>query len=36
MQSILAAYNAVHLHILGMADVLSAGIISQFPEKFDR
>jgi hypothetical protein len=32
----IAAYDAIHLHILGMADVLSAGIISQFPEKFDR
>jgi hypothetical protein len=32
----IAAYDAIHLHILGMADVLSAGIISQFPEKFDQ
>ena len=30
----IAAYDAVHLHILGMADVLSAGIIKQFPKKF--
>ena len=30
----IAAYDMVHDHILGMADVLSAGIIAQFPEKF--
>ena len=30
----IAAYDAVHAHILGMADVLSAGIIRQFPRKF--
>ncbi|HKG26445.1 MAG TPA: hypothetical protein VKB09_12415 [Thermomicrobiales bacterium] len=29
-----AAYNAVHRHILGMADMLSAGIVAQFPEQF--
>lgn len=30
----IAAYDAIHHHILHMADVLSSGIISQFPEKF--
>jgi hypothetical protein len=29
-----AAYDAVHDHILGMADVLSGGIVRQFPRKF--
>ena len=32
----IAAYDAVHQHILGLADVLSAGIIKQFPTKFTR
>jgi hypothetical protein len=32
----IAAYDAVHTHILEMADLLSAGIISQFPAKFNR
>jgi hypothetical protein len=27
-------YEAIHLHILDMADLLSAGIIGQFPKKF--
>jgi hypothetical protein len=27
-------YDAVHRHILEMADMLSAGIVSQFPQKF--
>jgi hypothetical protein len=27
-------YEAVHLHILAMADLLSSGIIRQFPSKF--
>ena len=29
-----AAYDRVHLHILHMADLLSAGIIAQFPQRF--
>jgi len=29
-----AAYDQVHLHILGMADVLSTGIVKQFPRRF--
>ena len=31
----IAAYNTVHQHILGMADVLSKGIVSQFPARFN-
>jgi hypothetical protein len=30
----IADYDRVHEHILGMADALSEGIISQFPERF--
>jgi hypothetical protein len=30
----IAAYDKVHDHILGMADVLSAGIVRQFPRRF--
>lgn len=30
----IAAYDAVHLHILDLADTLSAGIIEQFPDRF--
>jgi len=29
-----AAYEAIHLHILDMADLLSSGIIGQFPRRF--
>jgi len=28
-------YEAIHLHILALADFLSAGIMRQFPDKFD-
>jgi hypothetical protein len=31
----IAAYEKVHTQILHMADMLSAGIISQFPQKFE-
>jgi len=31
----IAAYDTVHQHILGMADVLSKGIVSQFPARFN-
>ena len=30
----IAAYEDVHTHILGMADILSNGIIAQFPDMF--
>jgi hypothetical protein len=30
----IADYDAVHEHILGLADTLSAGIVSQFPAQF--
>ena len=30
----IAAYDTVHQHILGMADVLSAGIVKQHPRRF--
>jgi len=29
-------YDAIVHHILGMADILSGGIIAQFPAKFDK
>src|SRR5512143_4152190 len=29
-------YDAIHAHILDMADALSGGIIAQFPDKFDQ
>ena len=29
-----AAYDQIHLHALGMADTLSAGIVDQFPKRF--
>ena len=29
-----AAYDAIHAHILGFADVLSTGIVRQFPGRF--
>jgi hypothetical protein len=31
----IAAYESIHTQILHMADMLSAGIISQFPQKFE-
>ena len=30
----IAAYDKIHVQILGMADMLSAGIVAQFPDKF--
>jgi hypothetical protein len=32
----IAAYEKIHHHILGMADVLSNGIVSQFAERFGK
>jgi len=32
----IAAYDKIHVQILSMADMLSGGIIAQFPEKFAR
>jgi len=31
----IAAYDKIHTQILHMADMLSAGIVSQFPKKFE-
>ena len=31
----IAAYEKIHHHILGMADVLSKGIVTQFPKRFN-
>jgi hypothetical protein len=33
-QADIAAYDKVHVEILQMANMLSSGIISQFPNKF--
>jgi acyl-coenzyme A synthetase/AMP-(fatty) acid ligase len=30
----IAAYDAIHLHILDMADMLADGIVTQFPNRF--
>lgn len=32
----IAAYDKVHNHILGLADTLTKGITSQFPDKFEK
>jgi hypothetical protein len=32
----IAAYDKIHVQILDMADMLSEGIVAQFPEKFSR
>ena len=31
----IAAYDRIHTHILGMADALTAGIVEQFPDRFE-
>ena len=32
----IAAYDRIHTHILAMADALAAGIVEQFPARFER
>lgn len=32
----IADYDKIHAHILGLADLLSSGIIKQFPDKFSK
>ncbi len=32
----ITAYDKIHEHILGLADLLSNGIMAQFPDKFDQ
>lgn len=32
----IVAYDEIHTHILGLADLLTAGIIKQFPKQFGR
>lgn len=32
----IADYNKIHDHILGLADLLSSGIIKQFPKRFSK
>ena len=32
----IAEYDKIHTHILGLADLLSSGIIKQFPQKFEK
>ena len=32
----IADYDKIHTHILGLADLLSSGIIKQFPQKFSK
>ncbi len=32
----IADYDKIHTHILGLADLLSSGIIKQFPQKFTK
>lgn len=29
-------YDKIHAHILGLADLLSSGLIKQFPERFEK